>query len=203
MQDVSGLYALVALVLNLWPIAVMIGIVVLFIALFFRLLDAAGSGSKVSKALRIDKKLIIAMLSVFTLLMTAMAAQGAVGLTLDTQTVYGGSNAALKATGLTSGTEYTVYATGNTETIANYTFTASTSTHYLPVPIPDESDGAFTYNIAASTSGIAASADASVYISLTDPTDFLQTDLFLNIMVPLIIIAIVVAVVVQVLKSAN
>lgn len=202
MADIGGLYGVLQIITDFFPIALMIGIVLLLFAMVWKMLEAAGvaKGGIVGK-LRLDKKMIIAMLSLLILGFGAMPAQGAVALQLDSQTVFGGTVITLKATGLTSATEYTIFASGNTEDIANVTFTASDSTEFIPMPVPDEGDGVLSYNIAESSLGIAAAADATVFVTLTDATDFLQEDLFLNMMVPLIIIAVVVGIVVALLKS--
>lgn len=203
MADIGGLYGVLQIITDFFPIALMIGIVLLLFAMVWKMIDAATGTKKggITSKLRLDKKFIIAMIMLLTLGFGAMPAQGAVGLSLDSQTVFGGTVVTLKATGLTGATEYTVFPSGNAESIANVTFTASDSTEFIPMPVPDEADGVLSYNIAASSAGIAASADATVYVTLTDPTDFLQEDLFLNMMVPLIIIAVVVGIVVALIKS--
>lgn len=203
MVDVGGLYALVQLATDLFPIAFMILIILFLLGMAFKLLQAAGGKSKVADKLRLDKRFVIAMLGILGLLMMAsVPANGAVALSLDSQTVFGGTIGTLKATGLTVATEYTVYPTLNTETIANITFTSSDTTEYIPFPIPDEADGAFQMNIGTSTAGVAASAAASVYVSLSAAEDYLPYDLFINLMVPLIVIAIIVGVVIAIVKSA-
>jgi hypothetical protein len=157
-------------------------------------------GGALAEKFNLGKRLVIAF-PIFILLIFAVApvngAPQAVAITIDSNVVFGGSVATVKATGLTAATEYTLYATGNTATFNNVTFTAAQSTEFIPIPIPDETDLAFTLGISASTSGQGASS-ATYYVALTDPTGFLPTDMFLNLVVPLILIGIIVGIAVAI-----
>lgn len=205
MVDIGGLFAIVQLATDLFPIAFMILIILFLMAMAFKLLEAAGAKSNLAKKMRLDKKMIIATLALINLLLlSTISVAGsvqAVGLSLDSQVVFGGTIVTLKATGLTPTQEYTVFPTLNTETIRNITFTASDATEYIPVPIPDEEDGSLTLNIGSSTAGAAAASDANVFVSLSAAEDFLPFDLFINLMVPLIVISIIVGIVVAIIKS--
>ena len=201
MVQVDQIYQLVQLVTDLFPVFVIFSLIGLF---FYLLAKMIGGKSKLGEKFDLSKKFLYPMFGILMMLAMAFsvgpggASVNAVGITIDSNVIFGGSVATVKASGLTVDTEYTIWATNNAATFTNVTFTASSATMYVPIPIPAESDSAFTLNIAASTAGVAAAATASFYVSLTDPTGFLPTDLFLSLLVPIILILIIVGVVISI-----
>ncbi|MHA2218891.1 MAG: hypothetical protein ACXACY_23460 [Candidatus Hodarchaeales archaeon] len=190
MVVINEIWELVGVVTDLLPVFIVLSLIGLFLFFLSRMLG----GGKLANRFRIN--LVIAMLLpflLFTSVAPATASVDAVAITIDSNVVFGGSIATVKATGLTAATEYTLYATGNAETFNNVTFTAATATEYIPIGIPKETDLAFTLGISASTSGQGASS-ATYYVSLTEPDDFLPTGIFLDLIVPLILIGIFVGI---------
>ncbi len=202
MVQVDGIYELVALVTDLFPVFVILSLIGLFMILLARML---GGGSGIADKFNLGKKLKIVGLPVAFLLMliTVTPVNGAVAITIDSNVIFGGSIATIKATGLTTSTEYTIYATNNAETFSNVTFTSTGTTQFVPVPIPDEDDLAFTLTISASTSGIANAVgpNATYFVALTEVDGFLPTDMFLNLLVPLLLLLILVGIVVSIAGS--
>ena len=196
MVNVSGIYELVQLVTDLFPVFVIFSLIGLFLFLLTKMI---GGNSSIGEKFNISKKMIIAMLGLTLLLLSSfsMAGNAAEGISIDTNIIFGGSILTVEATGLTVATEYTIFATGNAAAVDNVTFIASSTTEFIPMPVPDEADRSYTLNIAASTAGIAAAAVGTRFVSLTDPTGFLPTDMFLNLLVPIILLLIIVGVVIS------
>ena len=198
MADVSALFELVQLITDFLPIAIVVAVVLFLIGMIFLMIPSRG---KIAGALRIDKKMIVAMLGLMTLLLTSVSmAHGAVAMTVDSSVSFGGTVETLKITGLTSASEYTVWATGNSDTFTNVTFVASAATEFIPVPVIDDADG-YTLSIGTSTAGVAASASTTLYRAPRDIGDFLPIDFFFNALVPLILILVVVGLLVGMRKS--
>jgi hypothetical protein len=190
-------------------------VVLALIGLFMILLARMIGGGALAEKFNLGKRLVIAFPIVFLLLFAVGPANGsvqAVAITIDSNVVFGGSVATVKATGLTAAQEYTLWATNNAVTVNNVTFTAASATEFVPIPIPDETDLAYTLNIAPTTSGncgigyatpanCTAGGDGipvTYYVALTDPAGFLPTDMFLNLVVPLILIGIIVGIAVAI-----
>ena len=199
--NLDPLYQVLKIVTDIMPIGVTIGLVLFVIGLIFYMILGRGGGGKLVNSLRIDKKMLYPMIAMTLMIFMALAMAPQAGAATESFSnlptiIYAGTTVTLEIDGLTVGTEYTIWATGNSATIANITFTASSSTQYIPFGVPSDSDNHFTLNIATSTAGVAATADATLYISLTDPGNFLLTDFFFNILVPIILILIVVGILV-------
>jgi len=202
MFDLSGIYGLISLVTGFFPFLLVISLILLFIA---GILSLFPNRSKLTRALRIDKYFVVPLI----LLSLAFAGgQPGSATAFGTLTVdgggqlFGGSVATLKVTGMTVGSEYTIYATNCAAGFTNITFISTAATQYIPVGVPNEADKAFTWNIDASTSGATAGTTAAtLFVSLSDPTPLLPTDLLFTLMVPIIIFALMVYVVRTIVKS--
>jgi hypothetical protein len=206
MVVLNEIWEIVGIVTDFFPIFVVLALIGLFMVLLGRMIGGGALAEKFNLGKRLVIGLPVALMIMFVATAPTTGAVNAVAITIDSNVIFGGSVVTVKATGLTAATEYTLYATGNTETFNNVTFTASSSTEFVPVAMPDETDLAFTLGISASTAGQGAST-ATYYVALTDPAGFLPTDMFLNLVVPLILIGIIVGIAVAIVggkaKSAG
>jgi len=184
---------LVDLLTGFLPFIIIFGVVLFFIGLIFKILP---SNSKITKRLRIDNKFLYPMLGLTLMIFMALGSgpgQATVALSLDSSLVFGDTLLTVKATGLTVDTEYTIYPSGNSATINNATFKATSSTMYIPMPTISDTDG-YTLNIGTSSAGIASAAVASLFIAPTAVDQFFPTGFFFALMVPMILILVVVAI---------
>jgi len=157
----------------------------------------------ITNKLRIDKKMLYPMFGILLLLVAFSAAPGNasdLGITVDSTVQFGGTVMTLKLTSLTVDQEYTIWATGNSQTFNNVTLQASSTEVFIPIPVLDDSDG-YTLNINTSVAGVATGADNTLFISPRDIGDFFPIDFFFNLLVPLILILVVVGITVSFVKS--
>jgi len=202
MVKIDPLYELVQIVTDFLPVIIVIAAVLFFISLLFMMLPSKGG---ITNKLRIDKKMLYPMFGLMLLLLSSMGASGgtaAVGITVDSTVQFGGTVMTIKLTGLTVDSEYTIWASGNSQTFNNITLSASATEVFVPAPVLDDSDG-YTLSVGASTAGVAATADATLFISPRDIGDFFPIDFFFNLLVPLILILVVVGITVSFVQSKS
>ncbi len=202
MVKIDPLYELVQIVTDFLPVIIVIAAVLLFISLLFMMLPSKGG---ITNKLRIDKKMLYPMLGLILLLVASFGASpgnAAVGITVDSTVQFGGTIMTLKLTGLTVDQEYTIWATGNSQTFNNITLAASSTEVFVPAPVLDDADG-YTLNVNTSVAGVADSAIATLFISPRDIGDFFPIDFFFNLLVPLILILVVVGITVSFVSSRS
>jgi hypothetical protein len=195
MVDLGGLYEVVQIFTDILPIIIILGLVGLVIGFILYMIPTNG---KITKKL---KGMFIVPMFAFLILSPALAGTAAVGLNIDTNTVFEGTPVTVEASGLTVGTEYTIWASGNDFTMNNITFEASRATEFIVLSTGEDSDNSFTLSIGTSTSGVASSAAATEYVSLRQADDFLPTSFFLSLIAPLIVIGLIVGLAVAILAS--
>jgi len=200
MFNLDPLMQLVDLLTGFLPFIIIFGVVLFFIGLIFKILP---SNSKITKRLRIDNKFLYPMLGLSLLLFLGLgfgpvhATQ--VSMSLDSSLVFGDTLMTVKCSGLTVDTEYTIWASGNSATINNATFKATSSIMYIPMPTISDTDG-YTLLLAQSSAGVSvnttatSTAGASLFIAPTAVDQFFPTGFFFALMVPMILILVVVAI---------